>query len=120
MLYRLSADFVLVVHFCFVLFIVFGGWLVVRRRTFALLHIPAIIWGILIEFFWWTCPLTTIENWLRLRGGESGYENGFIDYFVSLILYSPMPPTFRYTLGLLLIGFNLFVYRRAFRQGNIG
>ena len=120
MLYRLSADFVLIIHFCFVLFVVFGGLLVLRRRVVAILHVPAVIWGILIEFFWWTCPLTTIENWLRQRGGDSGYENGFIDYYVSLVLYMPLSPSVRFALGFLLIGLNLFFYRYAFRRVKIG
>ncbi|MDQ2747896.1 MAG: DUF2784 domain-containing protein [Acidobacteriota bacterium] len=114
MLYRLFADLVLIVHFCFVLFIVFGGLLILRRPKIAWLHVPAVVWGILIEFFWWTCPLTTLENYLRGLGGESGYESGFIDYFVSLVLYSPLSPATRFALGFLLIGFNLFVYWKVF------
>lgn len=119
MSYRLSADFILVVHFCFVLFIVFGGLLVVRRRRLAWLHLPAVLWGIAIEFFQWTCPLTATENYLRQLGGESGYQNGFIDYFVSLILYSPLSSNVRFALGLLLLTFNVVIYRLAFRRTKI-
>lgn len=119
MVYRLVADLILITHFCFVLFVVFGGLLVLRRRKFALLHIPAVIWGILIEFFWWTCPLTTLENRLRELGGASGYDGGFIDYYVSLVLYSPLSANIRFTLGFLLVGFNLFVYWYAFRRVKI-
>jgi Protein of Unknown function (DUF2784) len=119
MFYRLLADFVLVIHFCFVLFVVFGGWLVLRRRLVAVFHIPAVVWAILIEFFWWTCPLTTIENILRQRGGESGYEGGFIDYYVSLVLYIPLAPSVRFALGFALIGLNLFFYWYAFRRVKI-
>jgi len=116
MFYRLLADLVLVLHFCFVLFIVFGGLLVLRQRKFAYLHVPAVVWGILIEFFWWTCPLTMIENRLRELGGESGYEGGFIDYFVSLVLYSPLSANVKFILGFLLAVFNLFIYWYAFRR----
>ncbi len=120
MFYRLFADFVLVIHFCFVLFVVFGGLLVLRRRLVAVFHIPAVVWAILIEFFWWTCPLTTIENWLRTRGGESGYEGGFIDYYISLILYMPLAPSVRFAFGFALIGLNVLFYRYAFRRVKIG
>ncbi len=116
MIYRLSADLVLIFHFCFVLFLVFGGLLVLRRRAFAFLHLPAVAWGTLIEFFWWNCPLTTLENNLRGLGGESGYDGGFIDYFVSLALYSPLSPNTRFALGGALLGFNLYIYWRAFRR----
>lgn len=116
MAYRILADIVLVLHFCFVIFVVFGGLLVARRYSIAWLHIPALIWGILVECFLWACPLTTIENSLRGLGGESGYTNGFIDYYVSAVLYMNISPRFRLMLGLLLIGFNLFVYLYIFRR----
>ena len=116
MVYRVLAEIVLVLHFCFVIFVVFGGLLVLRRRWVAWLHLPAVVWGILIEFFWWVCPLTTLENWFRELGGEAGYSTGFIDYYVSAVLYVPLSPQVRITLGLLLIGFNLFIYLHVLRR----
>lgn len=116
MAYRVLAEFVLVLHFCFVIFMVLGGLLVLRRRWVACLHLPAVVWGILIEFFWWACPLTTLENWLRESGGEAGYATGFIDYYVSAVLYAPLSPAARVTLGLLLVGFNLIIYFCVFRR----
>ena len=116
MAYRVLAEIVLVLHFCFVIFVVLGGLLVLRRHRLAWLHVPAVIWGVLIEFLWWACPLTTLENRLRQLGGEAGYETGFIDYYVSAVLYAPLSPEMRVTLGLLLIGFNLLVYLYLLRR----
>ena len=116
MTYRILAEIILVLHFCFVIFTVLGGLLVLRRRWVAWLHLPAVIWGILIEFFWWACPLTTLENWLRGLGGEAGYATGFIDYYVSAVLYAPLSPQIRVTLGLLLVGFNLLIYSYLLRR----
>ena len=116
MVYRVLAEIVLALHFCFVIFVVFGGLLVLRRRSIAWLHLPAVVWGILIEFFWWACPLTTLENRLRELGGEAGYTTGFIDYYVSAVLYAPLSPEMRITLGLLLIGFNLLIYLYLLRR----
>jgi hypothetical protein len=110
MTYRILAEIVLVLHACFVLFVVFGGLLALRRRWVTWLHLPAVAWGILIEFFWLACPLTTFENQLRMLGGEAGYADGFLDYYISAVLYAPLSPTVRLWLGLLLIGFNLVVY----------
>jgi len=114
--YRVLAEIVLALHFCFVVFVIFGGLLVLRRRSIAWLHLPAVAWGILIEFFWWTCPLTTLENRLRELGGEAGYATGFIDYYVSAVLYAPLSPQVRIALGLLLVGFNLFIYLHLLRR----
>ena len=110
MTYRVLAEIVLVLHFCFVIFVVLGGLLVLRRQRLAWLHVPAVVWGVLIEFLWWACPLTTLENHFRQLGGEAGYETGFIDYYVSAVLYAPLTPVIRITLGLLLVGFNLLIY----------
>lgn len=116
MAYRILADLVLTLHFCFVLFVAFGGLLALRRRWVASLHLPAVVWGVLVECFFWACPLTTLENSLRGLGGESGYTDGFIDHYVSAVLYARISPQFRMTLGLLLIGLNLLVYWYVFRR----
>jgi hypothetical protein len=87
MIYRLLADVVLLIHAGFVLFVVSGGFLALRWRRMALLHIPAAVWGVLIEYSGWTCPLTPLENSLRARGGEAIYHGGFIDHYVTSFLY---------------------------------
>ena len=87
MIYRALADLVLVVHLAFVLFVVLGGLLVVRWPWLAWLHIPAAIWGVLIEYTGWICPLTPLENSLRVKGGEAGYAGGFIQHYIQPVLY---------------------------------
>lgn len=116
MAYRILAELVLVLHFCFVIFVVFGGLLVLRRHWAAWLHLPAVLWGIIIEFFWWSCPLTTLENFLRERGGKVGYATGFVDYYVSALLYAPLSPNIRFAFGLLLVSFNLLIYAYLWRR----
>jgi len=116
MTYRILAEIVLVLHFCFVIFLVLGGLFVLRWHRIAYLHLPAVVWGILIEFFWWACPLTTLENHLRGLGGEAGYATGFIDHYVSAILYMPLTPQVRVLLGLMLIGINLLIYLHILRR----
>ncbi len=87
MIYRALADLVLVVHLLFVLFVVLGGLLVLRWPVVAWLHIPAAVWGVLIEYTGWICPLTPLENSLRIRGGEVGYSGGFIQHYIQPLLY---------------------------------
>ena len=87
MLFRALADLVLLFHLAFVLFVVLGGLLVLRRPKLAWLHLPCAAWGVLIEFAGWICPLTPLENSLRVRGGEAGYGGDFIGHYVTTVLY---------------------------------
>ncbi len=85
--YRLLADFVVLVHFAFVVFVVAGALLVIRWRRLAWIHIPVAAWGALIEFGGWICPLTPLENWLRRQGGAAGFSGGFVEHYIIPVLY---------------------------------
>ena len=88
-IHSLLADLVVGLHLAFVLFVVFGGLLALRRRRVAWLHLPAVVWGALIEWRGWICPLTPLEVSLRRRAGEAGYQEGFLDHYVIPLLYPP-------------------------------
>ena len=85
--YRLLADAVLILHLGFILFVLFGGLLVLRRRWIAWLHVPTAVWGVLVEYAGWVCPLTPLENSLRERGGAVPYAGDFVEYYVLPLLY---------------------------------
>ena len=111
MIYSSLADLVLVVHLAFVLFVVLGGLLVLRWQWVAVLHVPAAIWGILIEFAGWICPLTPLENTFRRLGGEAGYAGGFIDHYIQPVLYpSGLTRGTQIVLGSLALLVNLVAY----------
>lgn len=111
MLYQWLADFVLVLHLAFILFVLLGGLLVFRWRWILYLHLPAAIWGVLIEFFGWICPLTPLENLLRIRAGGAGYEEGFISHYLLPLIYpAGLTPEVGLLLGLIVIGVNLIIY----------
>jgi hypothetical protein len=86
-MYQLLADLVLIVHLAFVVFVLCGGLLVLRWRWIAWLHLPAALWGAVVEFTGWICPLTPLENWLRTQGGETSYHPDFIAQYLLPVLY---------------------------------
>ena len=111
MIYRVLADLVLVVHLAFVLFVVLGGLLVLRWPRLAWLHVPAAIWGVLIEYTGWICPLTPLENSFRMRGGEAGYSGGFIEHYIQPLLYPVgLTRSTQLVLGSLVLVLNLTAY----------
>ena len=88
-----------------------GGLLVLRWPAIMALHIPAAVWGVMIEFTGWLCPLTPLENWLRVRGGELGYSGGFIDHYIQPVLYpSGLTRGIQVVLGTLALLLNLTAY----------
>jgi hypothetical protein len=86
-MYPLLADLVLIVHLAFVVFVLCGGLFVLRWQWIAWLHLPAATWGAVVEFTGWICPLTPLENWLRVQGGEVGDEQDFTVRYLMPILY---------------------------------
>ncbi len=109
--WSLAADAVVLLHGLFILFVVAGGWLVAWRRWIAWLHLPAAVWGALIEFAGWICPLTPLENRLRRAAGEAGYTGGFIEHYLLPLIYpADLTRGVQIWLGIIVILANLAAY----------
>jgi hypothetical protein len=117
MLYRVVADFVLLVHAAFLLFVVFGGLLALWNRWVIYLHVPALLWAALVITMGWVCPLTPLENALRRSAHEASYEGGFIEHYLLAAIYPPgLTRELQIYLALLLILVNLGVYAAQWRR----
>lgn len=111
MIFRLAADAVLVLHLAFIVFVVAGGALGLRWRWMPLLHLPAAAWGVFIELSGRICPLTPLENLLRARAGQAGYDGSFVEhYLVALIYPSGLTRELQLVLAALVIVSNLAIY----------
>lgn len=111
MLYQVSADLVLLLHVSFVLFVLFGGFLLIKWPRLMWLHLPAVAWGAFVEFSGWICPLTPLENWLRAQAGEATYTEDFIVRSLSSILYpDALTHEVQLILGTALLIVNLAIY----------
>ena len=87
MLFRVAADAVLVLHLAFIAFALVGAALTVRWPWIPLVHLPAASWGIFVELSGRICPLTYLENHLRIEAGQSGYAESFIEHYLLDIIY---------------------------------
>lgn len=86
MVYRTLADAVMLVHFGFLAFLTLGGFLARRWRWVLVPHVAAAGWAVLIVSGA-QCPLTAWENGLRRLGGEQGIPRGFIDTYLTGVVY---------------------------------
>ena len=111
MLYRFLADLLVLLHLTFVLFVVAGGFLVLRRPRVALVHLPVAAWGAFVELSGRICPLTPLEVRFRALGGEAGYFGGFVEHYLLPVLY-PMglDRSEQIWLGVFVIALNLAIY----------
>lgn len=111
MSYSLLADVTMLAHGMFVLFVVFGGLAVLRWPRLAWLHLPSAIWGVVIEFKGWICPLTHLENRFRRLAGEAGNGGSFVEHCLEPLLY-PLGLTTRsqVMMGLTVLGINAVLY----------
>jgi len=115
--YALLADLVVALHLLFVIFVVAGGLLVLRWPRVMWLHLPAAVWGALIEFAGWICPLTPLENAFRARSGGVGYSGGFIEHYLLPVLYpAELTRGVQLVLGVLVVTLNFAVYWHVFHR----
>jgi hypothetical protein len=114
--YGVLAELVVALHFAFVLFVVLGGFLALRWRWVAWVHLPTALWGALIELIGWICPLTPLEKWLRAQGGLAGYQGGFIEHYILPVLYpAGLTRGVQLFLGAVVVLVNVAVYSAVFR-----
>jgi hypothetical protein len=116
MTYKILADIVVLIHFSWILFLIFGAFWGVRRRTVKIFHISGLTFAILLVIFDWYCPLTHLEVWLRARHDPSTtYAGSFIAYYMERLIYLEAPRHLISLLTVFLCGFNAWVYLRKKR-----
>jgi Protein of Unknown function (DUF2784) len=116
MAYNFGATAIALLHLAFILFVLFGGFLVLRWPKLMWLHLPAAVWGVLIEFAGWWCPLTKWENHFLRAAGRAGYENGFVAHYIMPIIYpAGLTRGLEIAIGVFVLVLNLAVYMRVFR-----
>jgi len=107
------ADAVVAAHAAFIVFALFGAALLVRWPGLVWLHVPALAWGGFVEFTGRICPLTAIEDRFRAAAGQAGYSGGFIDHYVTPVIYpAGLTRGTQTVYGAILIGLNVLFYLR--------
>ncbi len=115
MVFQLLADMVLGAHFLFVVFAMLGALLLIRWPWVIWGHLPAVGWAAWIEFSGKICPLTPLENALRIRGGGSGYAGDFVGHYILGLLYPDgLTRRIQIVLGALVLVINLAIYGYVF------
>jgi len=116
-MHLLLAELIVVLHLLFIVFALFGGFLVIKWPRLVWLHIPVVVWGALTEFLGLICPLTPLEIWLRQQAGADPYQEGFISHYLVPLIYPPgLTPGMQWLLGGGLVIFNILIYAWLFTR----
>ena len=114
-MHELAADIILIIHFLFILFVIFGALLLFVEKKIVFIHIPAIIWGSYIELTHSICPLTYLENWFLHKANLTTYSEGFIqNYLVPIVYPINLTKDLQIFLGIGLIVINIVIYAFIF------
>lgn len=118
MFFRFAADGVLLLHLGFILFAIFGGALALRWRWMPVVHLPAAAWAVFVELTGRICPLTYLEDILRVRAGQSGYTGGFVEHYLVEVIYpSGLTRNVQFVLAAAVVVINSAIYAWiAFRR----
>jgi hypothetical protein len=114
--YAVAANFIALVHLTFIVFVVFGAVLGCRNRWWRLAHIAAMSYGVLIEIFYWACPLTYVEQYLRRRAGRGIYEEPFIAHYLNKIIYLEINQWILILAAIAVLGINSGLYIHTWRR----
>jgi len=122
MSFRLAADIVLLLHLAFILFAILGAAMAVWWRWIPLVHVPVAVWAFFVELTGRSCPLTYVENSLRVKAGQSGYTESFVEHYLLEIIYpAGLTREIQFVLAGVVIAINTAIYgwllvRRRFSQ----
>ena len=110
-MYEFLATLTLILHFLFIIFVIFGGLLFFIKKWVILIHLPALIYGIYVEFTQSICPLTYLENFLLQKAKLTTYSTSFIqNYLVPIIYPINLTKDIQINLAIALIILNVVIY----------
>ncbi|OGL40732.1 MAG: hypothetical protein A3C43_10610 [Candidatus Schekmanbacteria bacterium RIFCSPHIGHO2_02_FULL_38_11] len=111
MLYKLSADFVIILHFLWILFIIFGALWGRYNRAVRNIHIASLLFSIVSQIFFWICPLTHLEVWLHEQYDPSlAYPSSFITHYLEEMIYVQISSRTILILTFVIVGMSGVIY----------
>lgn len=90
-MFTIFATVTLAVHLAWILWVIGGALLTRTRLWMAILHVVSLLYSIGIELLKWPCPLTLLEQWLRVKAGVEAYQGAFIAHYLEALVYPDVP-----------------------------
>ena len=113
----LAASLLLILHLAWLVLVIFGAFWTRGRPVWSVIHILALLWGILVEVTPWPCPLTGAEQYFETRAGLSSYRGSFVLHYLDAIVYPNLPGWVVTIAGVAVCALNLGIYGWRLRKG---
>ena len=112
MMWNLAVHVVVLVHFLWIVFLVFGAVIGRNMVWVKWLHIAGLTFSIALQIFHWTCPLTILEHYLSRKSAESeSYTGGFLTHYLNQLVYLDVPPRYIFIGTIVVVVLSLWAYR---------
>ena len=108
----MMAVLILAVHLCWLTLVIFGSLWTRGRPAWSVLHILALVWGIIVEVGPWPCPLTLAEQHFEMQIGAPTYQGGFLLHCLDAVVYPDLPAWIVTIAGVAVCTSNLGIYTR--------
>ena len=103
-------------HLAYIVFVVAGAVLVRYRPKLLWVHLVAVAWGAYVALAHRVCPLTPLENALRVRAGQVGYSGDFVEHYLIPVIYpKALTPGIQVAEGIFVLAVNLALYTWVWR-----
>ncbi len=111
-MWKMASDAVVILHFFWIVFLVFGAFIGRKIVWVKLLHVSGLIFSIGLQVFHWTCPLTALEQWLdRQQDGAHSYSGDFLPHVLNQLVYLEVSPQYILLATTLIIFVSFWLYR---------
>lgn len=118
MFYKITADITVLLHFLWIIFLIFGAFIGRRYKWIKILHIAGMGFAVIIQVFGWYCPLTYLEVWLRqMYSPSEGYTGSFIINYIQKLVYIELSGKIIFTATIFIVLMSAWIY--LYRPKNI-
>jgi hypothetical protein len=82
-----AAAVVAALHMAFLVYMVVGGFLGLYRFHLIWPSVGVTVYSFYVTLTDFTCPVTTLEKWLLVKGGRTPYDGSFTEHYLRGTLY---------------------------------
>lgn len=111
MIYKILADIVVLIHFIWILFLIFGAFAGIKNKAVKVLHLSGLAFALILQLAGWYCPFTYLEVWLRAQHDPAfAYTGSFIIHYVEKLVYIQISVRILFLLTALITALNIWLY----------